>query len=147
MTEKKITPRLVKLNTGEQIICIIHVKKGSEFIRLETPYKIELHQYDILGDYVMEEKMSMKPWIFNSKDEMFSVHKNHVVTLAVPSDHISEYYINLKKGYLKIPTPEELAKKRQENYDRLINKLQGSSEEEEYTTADLIKKDGGETIH
>ena len=72
-TIKKIpTPRMVKLNSGEQLVAIVMVQDKSDFIRLEEPYIIQLHPYDLLGDYMMEEKMTIKPWLFKSKDKVIS---------------------------------------------------------------------------
>ena len=72
MTDKKTPqPRLVKLKTGEQLVAIVYIQKDSDFIRLQDPYKIELHPYDLLGDYIMEEKMTIKPWMFKSKDKVY----------------------------------------------------------------------------
>ena len=67
---KKIPePRIVKLKSGEQLLAIVMIQEKSDFIRLEEPYIIQLHPYDLLGDYMMEEKMTIKPWLFKSKDK------------------------------------------------------------------------------
>ena len=103
-TQNRPQARMLKLKTGEQLIALMYVQDNSDFIRLENPYKIDLHPFDFLGDYVIEEKMTMKPWLFKTKDKVFSVHKNHIITLAVPEDSLSEYYMNLISGRIKPPS-------------------------------------------
>tara|TARA_B100000085_G_scaffold278779_1_gene301058 strand:+ start:230 stop:646 length:417 start_codon:yes stop_codon:yes gene_type:complete len=101
MTQKQPQPRLLKLTSGEQLIAYIHVQEDSDFLRLESPYSIQLTPFDMLGEYLMEEKMTMKPWIFKGADKIYSIHKNNVMTLAVPEDNLAEYYHNLITGQIK----------------------------------------------
>ena len=140
MTDTKNRPqaRMLKLKTGEQLIALMYVQDNSDFIRLENPYKIDLHPFDFLGDYVIEEKMTMKPWLFQTKDKVFSVHKNHIVTLAVPEDSLSEYYMNLISGRIKPPSMES----RQETLNKLLEKV----ENKEYDDI-LDYSEGKKTVH
>ena len=140
MTDTKNRPqaRMLKLKTGEQLIALMYVQDNSDFIRLENPYKIDLHPFDFMGDYVIEEKMTMKPWLFKTKDKVFSVHKNHIVTLAVPEDSLCEYYQNLISGRIKPPSMES----RQETLNKLLEKV----ENKEYDDI-LDYSEGKKTVH
>ena len=142
MTDKKTPqPRLVKLKTGEQLVALVYIQKDSDFIRLQDPYKIELHPYDLLGDYIMEEKMTIKPWMFKSKDKVFSVHKNHIITLGVPTDDISEYYHNMKSGAFK-QNIDEIKKARAAAFNKLLDQ---ANDEEYLDMRDY--HEGKKTIH
>tara|TARA_Y100001970_G_C14109243_1_gene789908 strand:+ start:661 stop:1074 length:414 start_codon:yes stop_codon:yes gene_type:complete len=137
MTQKP-QARMLKLKTGEQLIALMYVQDNSDFIRLENPYKIDLHPFDFLGEYVIEEKMTMKPWLFRTKDKVFSVHKNHIITLAVPDDGLAEYYTNLISGRVKPPSMES----RQETLNKLLEKV----ENKEYDDI-LDYSEGKKTVH
>jgi len=141
-TIKKIpTPRIVKLNSGEQLVAIVMVQDNSDFIRLEEPYIIQLHPHDFLGDYMMEEKMTIKPWLFKSKDKVISIHKSNILCFAVPTDDISEYYMNIRSGKLR-QSPEEIKKHRAAAFGKLLDQL-GDVEYDE--TQDYLM--GKKTVH
>jgi hypothetical protein len=93
------TPRMLKLVTGEQVISIMYITEGSDFIRLSDPYRIELHQFeaDPTG-YYTEERMSLKPWVFQSVDKIYSIHKNNIITISMPTEPIKTYYDNIRTG-------------------------------------------------
>ena len=103
------TPRMLKLETGEQVIAIIYVQEGSDFIRLSDPYKIELHNFDADPTaYYMEERMSMKPWVWQAQDKIFSVHKNNILTIGMPNETIKDYYNNIRLGKIEVPQEKPL---------------------------------------
>jgi len=134
-------PRIVKLNSGEQLVAIVMVQEKSDFIRLEEPYIIQLHPYDLLGDYMMEEKMTIKPWLFKAKDKVISIHKNNILCFAVPTDDIAEYYMNIRSGKLR-QSPEEIKKHRAAAFGKLLDQL-GDVEYDE--TQDYLM--GKKTVH
>ncbi len=141
-TIKKIpTPRMVKLNSGEQLVAIEMVQDNSNFIRLEEPYIIQLHPYDLLGDYMMEEKMTIKPWLFKAKDKVISIHKSNILCFAVPTDDIAEYYMNIRTGKLR-QSAEEVKKHRAAAFGKLLDQL-GDVEYDE--TQDYLM--GKKTVH
>ena len=93
------TPRVLMLSGGQQVIAGIYVTEGSDFIRLNEPYKIQLHKNDVDSDtYFVEERMSLTPWMFQTVDKVYSVHKNHIMSIAMPNTHLTEYYENVRKG-------------------------------------------------
>jgi len=101
------TPRMLKLVTGEQVISIMYVTEGSDFIRLSDPYRIELHNFETdPSGYYMEERMSLKPWVFQSADKVYSIHKNNILTISMPNEPIKTYYDNIRTG--KFPQKKEL---------------------------------------
>ena len=42
--------------------------------------------------------MSLTPWMFQTVDKVYSVHKNHIMAIAMPNTHLTEYYENVRKG-------------------------------------------------
>ena len=104
MTEEKkqvtvATPRVLMLSGGQQVIAGIYITEGSDFIRLNEPYKIQLHRTNVdSATYFVEEKMSLSPWMFQTVDKVYSIHKNHIMSIAMPNDNLTEYYNNVRKG-------------------------------------------------
>ena len=139
--KKILEPRIVKLKSGEQLLAIVMIQEKSDFIRLEEPYLIQLHPYDLLGDYMMEEKMTIKPWLFKSKDKTISLHKNNILCFAVPTDDISEYYMNIRTGKLR-QSAEEVKKHRAAAFGKLLDQL-GDVDYDE--TQDYLM--GKKTVH
>ena len=79
-TVKVPQARLLKLVSGEQIIAGIYVTEGSDFLRLNDPYKVDLFDGEADGDsYYVEERMALRPWVFQSTDKIYSIHKNNII--------------------------------------------------------------------
>ena len=90
-TVKVPQARLLKLVSGEQIIAGIYVTEGSDFLRLNDPYKVDLFDGESDGDsYYVEERMALRPWVFQSTDKIYSIHKNNIMTLAVPNETLKD---------------------------------------------------------
>ena len=93
------TPRILKLSSGEQVIAIIYITDGSDFIRLNEPYKVRIHENAVDDEtYYVEERMSLTPWMFQTIDKIYSVHKNHIMSIGVPNKNLIEYYNNVRLG-------------------------------------------------
>ena len=138
------TPRMLKLATGEQVIAIIYVQEGSDFIRLSDPYKIELHNFDADPTaYYMEERMSMKPWVWQAQDKIFSVHKNNILTIGMPNETIKDYYNNIRLG--KIEVPQEKPLKPMPSVDEFNQMLDKLGDEDYFDVIEHLK--GKKTVH
>ncbi len=93
------SPRMIMLTSGQQVIAGIHVTDGSDFVRLNEPYKVRIHENAVDSEtYFVEERMSLTPWVFQTIDNIYSVHKNHIVTIGVPNQNLTEYYNNVRMG-------------------------------------------------
>jgi len=98
-TPKPPSPRVLMLANGSQIIAGIYVTEGSDFIRLNEPYKIRIHESPVDDkSYFVDERMSLTPWMFQTIDKIYSLHKNHIMSIAVPNGNLVEYYDNVRKG-------------------------------------------------
>ena len=106
-TKAKVpTPRVLVLSSGQQVIASIYVTEGSDFIRLNEPYKIRIHENAVDSEtYYVEERMSLTPWMFQTIDKVYSVHKNHIVSIGMPNQ-------NFFKSLLKLCFARCLASKR-----------------------------------
>ena len=136
-------PRLVKLTSGEQVIAGIYTQEGSDFLRLHEPYKIDLHADPVEDDqYWIEERMALRPWVFQSTDKVYSLHKNHVMTLAVPNDHLKDYYNNVRLNYTKKLEPLQDKKKRESNMQKMLDRM---DDDDYYETMEYLK--GNKTKH
>tara|TARA_Y100000004_G_scaffold116248_1_gene130655 strand:+ start:339 stop:797 length:459 start_codon:yes stop_codon:yes gene_type:complete len=137
-------PRLLKLVSGEQVIAGILVQEGSDFLRLSDPYKIDLHNEPVVDDqYWIEERMALRPWVFQSTDKIFSIHKNNVMTLAVPNDSLKDYYNNLRMNYNKKLEPlQDKLKREKDSMQKLLDRM---NDEDYYDTMEYLK--GNKTKH
>ena len=79
-TEIKVPqPRMIMLSNGQQVIAGVYVTDGSEFIRLNEPYKVRIHENAVDNEtYFVEERMSLTPWMFQTIDKIYSIHKSHI---------------------------------------------------------------------
>ena len=140
-------PRLLKLVSGEQVIAGIYTQEGSDFLRLHEPYKIDLHNEPVEDDqYWIEERMALRPWVFQSTDKIYSIHKNNVMTLAVPNDSLKDYYNNIRMNYQKKLEPlQDKLKREQDNRNKFQNMMDRMDDEEYYDTMEYLK--GNKTKH
>ena len=142
-TVKVPQARLLKLVSGEQIIAGIYVTEGSDFLRLNDPYKVDLFDSESDGDsYYVEEKMALRPWVFQSTDKIFSVHKNNIMTLAVPNETLKDYYNNIRLNYTKNLEPILKEKAKKDSMNKVLNNM---SDEDYFDTLEYLK--GNKTKH
>ena len=136
------TPRVLMLSGGQQVIAGIYVTEGSDFVRLNEPYKIQLHRNNVDSDtYSVEEKMSLSPWMFQTVDKVYSIHKNHIMSIAMPNQNLSEYYDNVRKGLFPTIKKElqPLTEKRQENTKDFAEVMEEMSDEEYWETLQYLR--------
>jgi len=112
------TPRILKLSSGEQVIASIYVTDGSDFIRLNEPYKVRIHENAVDDEtYYVEERMSLTPWMFQTIDKVYSVHKNHIMSIGMPNKNLTEYYNNVRLGLFPSLKKEIKPLKPKKTYD------------------------------
>ena len=136
-------PRLLKLVSGEQVIAGIYTQEGSDFLRLHEPYKIDLHNEPVEDDqYWIEERMALRPWVFQSTDKIYSIHKNNIMTLAVPNETLKDYYNNIRLNYTKNLEPILKEKAKKDSMNKVLNNM---SDEDYFETLEYLK--GNKTKH
>ena len=136
------TPRVLMLSGGQQVIAGIYVTEGSDFIRLNEPYKIQLHRSEVdSATYFVEEKMSLSPWMFQTVDKVYSIHKNHIMSIAMPNDNLTEYYNNVRKGLFPTLKKEikPLPEKPKETAKDFVEIMEEMSDEEYYETLQYLR--------
>ena len=93
------SPRMIMLSNGQQVIAGIEVSDGSDFIRLSEPYKVRIHENAVDSEtYFVEERMSLTPWMFQTVDKIYSIHKTHIFSIGVPNQNLVEYYNTCKNN-------------------------------------------------
>ena len=142
-TKAKVpTPRILKLSSGEQVIATIYITDGSDFIRLNEPYKIQLHRSQVdNATYFVEEKMSLSPWMFQTVDKVYSIHKNHIMSIAMPNDNLTEYYNNVRKGLFPTIKKElqPLTEKKEQETRNFAEIMEEMSDEDYWETLQYLR--------
>ena len=133
-TKAKVpTPRVLILSSGQQVIASIYVTEGSDFIRLNEPYKIRIHENAVDSEtYYVEERMSLTPWMFQTIDKVYSVHKNHIVSIGMPNKNLTEYYNNVRLGLFPSVKKELQPVPTKEQNDKSFEKIMEEMSDEEY---------------
>jgi hypothetical protein len=110
--------KVVKLSSGEQIVCYLTHEKGSIFIRMIEPMELKIHSN--LNDYgAVDETVCLTDWIHHAADNVFSIHKDRIVTISKPDENLIEYYDSTKKKYDRMKRDREKERK-EENSLRLL---------------------------
>ena len=133
-TKAKVpTPRVLILSSGQQVIASIYVTEGSDFIRLNEPYKIRIHENAVDSEtYYVEERMSLTPWMFQTIDKVYSVHKNHIVSIGMPNQNLTEYYNNVRLGLFPSVKKELQPVLTKEQNDKSFEKIMEEMSDEDY---------------
>ena len=127
------TPRVLMLSGGQQVIAGIYVTEGSDFIRLNEPYKIQLHKNDVDSDtYFVEERMSLTPWMFQTIDKIYSIHKSHIFSIGVPNKNLTEYYNNVRMGLFPTMKKEIEPIMTKQQHDKSFEKAMEEMSDEDY---------------
>ena len=164
MTDKKETeqkkqvpvPRIIRLVSGEQLIAGITASTAAEFVELVDPYKIDIFVIEPEAtNYWTEERMSLKPWCFQSSDSVIAVRKINILALAQPTKSMTDYYNNIKTGQfppLRTGTPATLKKQEEKKpqasklNEETFNRILEAMDDEEYGELyDYMK--GKRTVH
>ena len=127
------TPKVLILSGGQQVIASIYVTEGSDFIRLNEPYKIRIHENAVDSEtYFVEERMSLTPWMFQTIDKVYSVHKNHIVSIGMPNQNLTEYYNNVRMGLFPTVKKEIEPLPTKEQKDKSFEKVMEDMSDEDY---------------
>jgi len=133
-TEIKIPqPRMIMLTNGQQVIAGIYFTDGSDFIRLNEPYKVRIHENAVDDEtYFVEERMSLTPWMFQTIDKTYSIHKNHIFSIGVPNQNLTEYYNNVKMGLFPTVKKEIEPIMNKQQHDKSFEKVMEEMSDEDY---------------
>jgi len=133
-TEIKIPqPRMIMLTNGQQVIAGVYITDGSDFIRLNEPYKVRIHENAVDDEtYFVEERMSLTPWMFQTIDKTYSIHKNHIFSIGVPNQNLTEYYNNVKMGLFPTVKKEIEPIMNKQQHDKSFEKVMEEMSDEDY---------------
>jgi hypothetical protein len=87
---------IIKLVTGEQIVSKILPYPDEQGFLLESPLEIDT---DVIETpYGMACKVDLSPWFKFSKDSIFFIDKEKVMSIGEPEDKLSQlYYVTVRK--------------------------------------------------
>tara|TARA_R100001015_G_C4451727_1_gene41657 strand:+ start:87 stop:548 length:462 start_codon:yes stop_codon:yes gene_type:complete len=139
MTDKKTTeikipqPRMIMLTNGQQVIAGVYTSEGSDFIRLHEPYKVRIHENAVDNEtYFVEERMSLTPWMFQTIDKVYSIHKTNIFSIGVPNKNLTEYYNNVRLGLFPTIKKEIEPLMTKEQHDNSFEKAMEEMSDEDY---------------
>ena len=141
-TEIKVPqPRMIMLSNGQQVIAGVYVTDGSEFIRLNEPYKVRIHENAVDNEtYFVEERMSLTPWMFQTIDKIYSIHKSHIFSIGVPNKNLTEYYNNVRMGLFPTVKKEiEPLMTKQQNDKSFEKAMEEMSDEDYFQTLEYLQ--------
>lgn len=100
--------RILKLKSGENIICSIKKDLKDKFI-VEYPFDMETMVLVDRFGIPRQEKLILKKWIQYSKGNAITLPKDHIVGIMNPIDTVLRHYLQVKKngGMVVQITPEE----------------------------------------
>jgi len=133
-TEIKIPqPRMIMLTNGQQVIAGVYITDGSDFIRLNEPYKVRIHENAVDDEtYFVEERMSLTPWMFQTIDKTYSIHKTHIFSIGVPNQNLTEYYNNVRMGLFPTVKKEIEPLMSKEQHNKSFEKVMEEMSDEDY---------------
>jgi len=133
-TEIKIPqPRMIMLTNGQQVIAGVYITDGSDFIRLNEPYKVRIHENAVDDEtYFVEERMSLTPWMFQTIDKTYSIHKTHIFSIGVPNKNLTEYYNNVRMGLFPTVKKEIEPLMNKQQHDKSFEKVMEEMSDEDY---------------
>ena len=133
-TEIKIPqPKMIMLSNGQQVIAGVYVTDGSEFIRLNEPYKVRIHENAVDDEtYFVEERMSLTPWMFQTIDKIYSVHKSHIFSIGEPNKNLTEYYNNVRMGLFPSMKKDIEPILTKQQHDKSFEKVMEEMSDEDY---------------
>ena len=114
--------KVVKLSSGEQLVCYLTYEEGSIFVRMIEP--MELKILSNLNDHgAVDETVCLSDWIHHTADNVFSIQKDRIVTISKPDENLKEYYTSTKKKYDKIKLDREKERQRDNSLRLLEDKF------------------------
>ena len=126
-------PRMIMLANGQQVIAGVYVTDGSDFIRLNEPYKVRIHENAVDSEtYYVEERMSLTPWMFQTIDKVYSIHKSHIYSIGVPNQNLTEYYNNVRMGLFPTVKKEIEPLMSKEQHNKSFEKVMEEMSDEDY---------------
>ena len=127
------TPKVIMLSSGQQVIAGVTIQEGSKFIRLHEPYKVRIHE-NLVGETIgfVEEKMSLTPLVFQTTDKIYSILREHIITIGSPNQNLSEYYNNVRLGLFPSTQKELEPLKSKITMDQKFDDMMDKMNDEEY---------------
>ena len=119
--------KVIRLETGEQVVSYVLHEEGSMFVRLIEPLEIRMHTE--VNDYgTVNERMSLVEWILHTDDNAFSIHRDRIVTIARADTDLIDYYGYTKRSFEKLKQKALEDKNVKDNIRKLEQSLKQGNE-------------------
>jgi len=82
--------KIIKLSSGEEIVCKIVEREHNRSYEIENPLKI--HTVPRVTNDGIEESISLQKWIHFAEEQVFLLEKNKVMVIAEASYGLSKFY-------------------------------------------------------
>ena len=125
--ENKTKFRILKLRSGENIICNISKNLKDKLI-IEHPHELDtMIMVDRFG-IPRQEKLILKEWINYSKGNAISIPKDYIIDILQPTAPVLNHYLYARKN-------GTIIKMTKEEEERMIEEMRDSHE----TISDVLK--------
>jgi hypothetical protein len=81
---------ILKLNSGEEIVCKVTSAEESVIYEIENPLLVISEP--VYTRHGVEESISFKRWIHFSEESVFRINKNSVMLMCGASEGLSKFY-------------------------------------------------------
>jgi len=82
--------KIIKLSSGEEIVCKLVEREHNRSYEIENPLKI--HTVPKVTNDGIEEAISLQKWIHFAEEQVFLLEKNKVMVIAEASYGLSKFY-------------------------------------------------------
>ena len=76
--------------------------------------------------------MSLTPWMFQTIDKIYSIHKSHIFSIGVPNKNLTEYYNNVRMGLFPTMKKEIEPLMTKQQHDKSFEKAMEEMSDEDY---------------
>lgn len=99
MVEKEKV-KIVRLITGEDILCVVESESTSDFIKISDPFRIVIIPTRVQGE---TPTVGLNPWSMFSVDKTFNINKDLVLTISTPDKQFVEQYASMLSPIITKP--------------------------------------------
>lgn len=127
MTEYKI----LKLHSGEEIICDVISKEHPRTFEIKEPLKVNV--LPRVTKYGIEESISLQRWIHFSEENVYNLDKNKVMVITEASTGLSKFY---EHCITRMKNENDLEMREREPSDYELKEIESEEWDEDYGEPD-----------
>ena len=119
MTE--IQTKIMKLSSGEEIICNVENSSNPSFLSVSSPMKLQSYPQRTRNG--IEEALSLQRWVHFSENDTYDLPKSHIIVMANASYGLTKFYeycvnkMNREEEDVVSPTERQLREIEEEEFE------------------------------